>query len=92
MKQNIFFITLDSCRSDKFYGKNKTSVTPNIDELIKKGVYFEQTISSADSTLLAITSLFTGKYPFKTGIRSERFNKLKEGVSTFFKILHNARF
>jgi arylsulfatase A-like enzyme len=89
MKQNIFFITLDSCRSDKFYGKNKTSVTPNIDELIKKGVYFEQTISSADSTLLAITSLFTGKYPFKTGIRSERFNKLKEGVSTFFKILHN---
>tara|TARA_B110000495_G_scaffold187095_1_gene186197 strand:+ start:24 stop:1382 length:1359 start_codon:yes stop_codon:yes gene_type:complete len=89
MKQNIFFLTLDSCRSDKFYGKNKTSITPNIDKLIKKGVYFEQTISSADSTLLAITSLFTGKHPFKTGIRSGRFNKLKKGVSTFFKILHN---
>ena len=38
MKQNIFLITLDSCRSDKFYGENKTSVTPNIDELIKKGI------------------------------------------------------
>ena len=89
MKQNIIFITLDSCRSDKFYGENKTSVTPNIDKLIKKGVYFKQTISSADSTLLAITSLFTGKHSFKTGIRSGRFNKLKKGVSTFFKILHN---
>ncbi len=89
MKQNIFFITLDSCRSDKFYGENKTSVTPNIDELIKKGAYFEQTISSSDSTLLAITSLFTGKYSFKTGIRSGRFNKLKKEVSTFFKILTN---
>jgi len=89
MKQNIIFLTLDSCRSDKFYGKNKTSITPNIDKLIEKGVYFEQMISSADSTLLAITSLFTGKHPFKTGIRSERFNKLKEGVSTFFKILSN---
>jgi|APSaa5957512535_1039671.scaffolds.fasta_scaffold01295_14 arylsulfatase A-like enzyme len=89
MKQNIIFLTLDSCRSDKFYGKNKTSITPNIDKLIEKGVYFEQMISSADSTLLAITSLFTGKHPFKTGIRSQRFNKLKEGVSTFFKILSN---
>ncbi len=89
MKQNIFFLTLDSCRSDKFWGENKTSITPNIDRLIEQGVYFEQTISSADSTLLAITSLFTGKYPFKTGIRSERFNKLKEGVPTFFKILQN---
>ena len=78
---------LDSCRSDKFHGENKTSITPNIDKLIEKGVYFEQTISSADSTLLAITSLFTGKHPFKTGIRSERFNRLKKDVSTFFKIL-----
>jgi arylsulfatase A-like enzyme len=89
MKQNIFFLTLDSCRSDKFYEKNKTSITPNIDKLIKKGVYFKQTISSADSTLLAISSLFTGKHPFKTGIRSGRFNKLKEGIPTFFKILTN---
>jgi len=89
MKQNIFFLTLDSLRADKFVGEDKTSVTPNIDKLIEKGVYFEQTISSADSTLLAITSLFTGLHPFKTGIRSDRFNKLKEGVSTFFKILHN---
>ena len=87
MKQNIFFLILDSCRADKFHGEFKTSITPNIDQLIEKGVYFEQTISSADSTLLAITSLFTGKFSFKTGIRSERFNKLKNDVTTFFKIL-----
>jgi arylsulfatase A-like enzyme len=89
MKNNIFLIVLDSARVDKFTGKNKTSITPNIDKLIKKGVYFEQTISSADSTLLAITSLFTGRLSFKTGIRSERFNKLKKDIPTYFKILYD---
>ena len=87
MKNNVLLIVLDSVRADKFAGKNKTSITPNLDNLIEKGVYFDQAISSADSTLLAITSLFTGKHPFKTGIRSERFNKLKDGIPTLFKIL-----
>jgi len=87
VKKNILLFLLDSIRADKFVGKRKTSITPNIDNLIKKGVYFEQAIGAADSTLLAITTLFTGKHSFKTGIRSERFNKLKEEVPTLFSIL-----
>ena len=39
-KPNIFFLLIDSFRADKFYGKEKTSVTPNLDSLIKEGVYF----------------------------------------------------
>ena len=87
MRNNVLLFVLDSIRADKFTGENKTSITPNLDNLMEKGAYFEQAISSADSTLLAITSLFTGKHPFKTGIRSERFNKLKEGIPTLFKNL-----
>ena len=36
MKSNILFLVIDSFRSDKCYNKNKTSVTPNIDSLIKR--------------------------------------------------------
>ncbi len=90
MKPNILFIILDSLRADKFFGNKKTSVTPNLDLLIKQSTYFEKTISTADSTLLAITSIFTSLYPFKTGIRSDRFNKLDKNIVTYFKILKDS--
>jgi len=86
MKPNIFFLVIDALRADKFYGQNKTSITPNIDSLLQKGVYFEQAISSADATILSWTAMFTGKYPFKTGIFTSRFNKLNENTVTYFDI------
>ena len=50
MKPNVFLLTIDSLRADKVFGNTKTSLTPNIDNLIKNGIYFTQTISSADGT------------------------------------------
>ena len=87
MKPNIFYLVIDSLRADKFYGSNRTSITPNIDNLIKNGAYFEQTISSADATILSWASMFTGMHPFKTGIFTSRFNKLNQNVITFFESL-----
>ena len=74
-KTNILFIIIDSLRADKFYGSRGGPLTPNFTKLIKNGVYFEQAISSADATLLSWAGIFTAKHPFKTGIRSSRFNK-----------------
>ncbi len=87
MKPNILIIIIDSCRGDKFYGIGKKTITPNIDTIIKDGVYFENTISASDATLLGISSIFTGLYPFKTGIKSTRFNKLDKKIITFFDLL-----
>lgn len=69
MKPNILFLVFDSFRADKFYGKDKTSKTPNIDSLIKSGTYFTQAIPSADGTTISLNSIFTGFYPFVTGTR-----------------------
>ena len=83
MKPNILFLTIDSLRADKIYGKNKTSLTPNIDSLIKNGTYFSQAISTSDTTGLSIGSLITAIYPFKTGITHFSYNPY---VQTFFQI------
>ena len=72
MKPNILFIIIDSFRSDKFYGNNKTSITPNIDSLIKNGTYFSQTISHAPLTVPSFSSIFTGLYPFESVVRGEK--------------------
>jgi|APSaa5957512535_1039671.scaffolds.fasta_scaffold30604_2 arylsulfatase A-like enzyme len=87
MKPNILFLIVDSLRSDKFYGFSKTSQTPTLDNLLQNGIYFEQTISSADATILSWSSIFTGKFPFKTGIRSSKFNKLSSETQTLFDVL-----
>lgn len=65
MKPNILFIVIDGFRADKFYGENKTSKTPNIDSLIKGGIYFNQAISSADVIVTSLVSLFTSLYSFQ---------------------------
>jgi len=78
---------IDSFRADKLFGSNKSSKTPNIDHLIKTGAYFEQAISSADGSPLSWVSILTGLHPFKTGIRSERFQKVNPNTKTYFHVL-----
>ena len=79
MKQkNILIIILDSIRADKFFGKNKASKIPNIEKLIEKGVYFENTTSPSDGTLLGWAGIFTGQYPFRTGITIGGFSKINK--------------
>lgn len=92
MHPNILYIVIDSFRADKFYGENKSSKTPNIDKLIKNGAFFQQAISSADGTLLSWSSMLTGLHPFKTGIRSEKLNKINSNIKTFFDILQEQNY
>ena len=87
MKPNILFILVDSLKSDKCRGDEKTSLTPNIDKLIKNGVYFEQTISSAASTVVAVSSILTGLYPFRTGMGGKTYHKLNQDIPNYIRIL-----
>ena len=65
---NILLVVIDSLRSDKTFGTKKTSITPTINSLIKDGVFLSQAISSAASTILAMSSLLSGTYPFRIGL------------------------
>jgi arylsulfatase A-like enzyme len=71
MKPNILFIVLDGLRSDRFYGSDKTSITPNIDLLIKKGVYFSQTICHGSCSVPSVASILTSLYPFEALVQDD---------------------
>lgn len=90
-KPNVFFLILDSLRSDYVF-KTTKSVKPNLEFLEHEGVSFPNTISSADGTILSWSSIFTGKFPFKTGIRSCKFNRLSSDTITFFDILEKEKY
>ena len=89
MTPNIFLITIDSLRFDKTFGESKSSVTPNLDSLIRKGVCFTQTICTADQTGLSLGSLFTSLYPFKSGIS---YFKVDHDIPNFFNLLQRENY
>ena len=92
MKSNIVLLVIDSFRSDKFMEIANSSNTSNLNHLLKEGTYFSNAFSTADATLLSWSSIFTGNYPFRTGIRSSRFNKLDQDTTTLFHYLRKSNY
>jgi arylsulfatase A-like enzyme len=86
MTTNIIFLVIDSFRSDRFFGSDRSCKTPNIDSLINRGLYCKNTIGGADSTGIAIGNCITGKYSFKNGINQIDLNSK---TITLFDILKN---
>ncbi|MEX0861733.1 sulfatase [Nitrosopumilus sp.] len=86
MTPNILFITIDSLRSDRCYGKNKSSILPCIESLIDKGVYFSQNFVSVAQTMTSLSSIFTSVYPIKSKNIQSNFNKIS---TTYFDFLKN---
>ena len=86
MTTNIIFLVIDSFRSDRFFGSDRSCKTPNIDFLINRGLYCKNTIGGADSTGIAIGNCITGKYSFKNGINQIDLNSK---TITLFDILKN---
>lgn len=72
MKPNILFFLIDACRADRLYGENSAN-TPNIDSLIKNGVYFEKNFSSTDYTFGSLGSILTSEYPFGVGENKQHY-------------------
>lgn len=82
MKPNVLFILLDGINADHFYGNKKTSITPNIDSLIKKGAYFTQAISTAPSTIPSVASLLTSLYAFECIIKDKNIFTINQKVKS----------
>jgi len=84
MRPNIIFFLIDGLRADQCFGKDKTSFTPNIDSLRKKGTYFTNAFTSVDGTLLSLSAIFHSIYPIKTPMAR---NKLTLQKNNLFDIL-----
>ena len=88
IKPNILFLIFDSFRADKISGPDKNSLTPNFDYIKKNGVFFDHAVSSSDASLLSYAGLFSGKHPFKTGMRSSKLTGLIDTTS-YLEFLKN---
>ena len=81
---NILFFLIDGLRSDVCFDEKKTCSTPNLDSLKKNGVCFTQAFSSADGTFTSLNSLFSGHFPFRTGVRARKILLKKNNFIEIF--------
>ncbi|MEA2497805.1 MAG: hypothetical protein QOH26_210 [Actinomycetota bacterium] len=66
-KPNVLMLVVDSLRADAIFGRHVP--TPNIDERAALGTAFHQCICTTTTTTPSFSSMLTGCYPPKHGVR-----------------------
>jgi len=85
-KPNVIIIGIDSLRPDftDFGGyKGQHKITPYLDSVLKKSVYFKNAITPLARTFPSWSAILTGEYPIHNGVR---FNLANQKLLN----LHNA--
>jgi arylsulfatase A-like enzyme len=77
---NVFMLFVDSLRADAIYGDHIS--TPNFDAYAARGAAFDQVICTATTTTPSFSSILTGCYPPKHGVRGLQGYRLTPDVTT----------
>ncbi len=86
---NVVLIIIDTLRADKLgcYRSPQAHISPEIDEMARHGVLFENAFSQCSWTRPSIGSLVTARYPRSIGIFKEKFDMLHKADLTLAEIL-----
>jgi arylsulfatase A-like enzyme len=89
---NVVFVLVDTLRADRLgvYGYSRKT-SPHIDALAERGVLFENVESQSSWTKTSMASLWTGRYPHRTGV-TRGYHALPEAAITPAEILRRAGF
>ncbi len=90
---NVVLISVDTLRADRLncYGYSDHTVSPNIDDLARDGVLFENFITSSPWTTPAHVSMLTGMHPSSHGMIQAFTEMMKELGTPKFNSLPDRR-
>lgn len=80
-KPNVLFLAVDSLRADAVFGDH--IATPNFDSFASRGASFTQCVSTTTSTTPSFSSMLTGCYPPKHGVRGLQGYRLRSDLTTW---------
>lgn len=81
---NVFLLAIDSLRADAVFGEHVP--TPNIRRYAERGARFTQCISTTTTTTPSFSSMLTGCYPPKHGVRGLQGYRLSDSVTTLAEL------
>jgi arylsulfatase A-like enzyme len=77
---NVLLLAIDSLRADAVFGGHIE--TPNLDRYAAAGASFRQCVSTTTSTTPSFSSILTGCYPPKHGVRGLQGYRLRSDLMT----------
>jgi len=87
---NVLLLVIDSLRADAIFGDR--IATPNIQAFTDGGAAFTQCVSTTTSTTPSFSSILTGCYPPKHGVRGLQGYSLNPAVTTMAEAFQRAGF
>lgn len=85
---NVLFLAIDSLRADAVFGDHIQ--TPNMDRFAARGAAFHQCVSTTTSTTPSFSSMLTGCYPPKHGVRGLQGYRLSPNLKTWAEAFSEA--
>jgi arylsulfatase A-like enzyme len=85
---NVMLLAIDSLRADAVFGERIP--TPHIDAFAARGAAFRQCVSTTTSTTPSFSSILTGCYPPKHGVRGLQGYRLSPSVTTIAEAFSGA--
>ena len=85
---NVLFLAIDSLRADAVFGNEVE--TPNIDSYAAQGSAFRGCVSTTTSTTPSFSSMLTGCYPPKHGVRGLQGYRLNSSLRTMAEVFSEA--
>jgi arylsulfatase A-like enzyme len=84
---NLFILVIDCLGLDRYEGEQKTAITPNLDTLRSRSLYFANSHAVGSNTNSVMGACFTGLYPSRNGIRSFFDRQLPGEIPTLASLL-----
>ena len=85
---NVFFLVIDSLRADAVLDDH--IVTKNFDRIAAEGAAFHQCICTCTTTTPSFSSILTGCYPPKHGVRGLQGYRLSSALQTMAEMFSSA--
>jgi arylsulfatase A-like enzyme/Flp pilus assembly protein TadD len=90
--RRVLIVTIDTLRWDRLGFSGHDVATPNLDALAASGTTFTNAVTVAPLTLPAHSSLFTGQYPPRHGVRANGIFRLNDDAETLAEVYREAGF
>ncbi len=86
-RPNILLIVIDCLRADRTFDPDRSAQTPGLHALAERGVLFSHLITANSMTIPCMTTMFTGMYPARHGVRAMVGARVADEVPLLAEVL-----
>jgi len=86
-RPNILLVVIDCLRADRAFDPDRTAQTPGMQALAERGTLFTHLITANSMTIPCMTTMFSGIYPARHGVRAMVGARVADSVPLLAELL-----